>query len=106
MTNKHWTSVYEFVISLTPSKQIVLSGRGVHIFCQIKGSWYEHGGLESTEIQKKMPGFVTHIFWLGMPQGSQKCPYGNIPSISWRENSIFQIYVLKIDPNLIGKKAF
>ena len=67
MTNKHWTSVYEFVISLTPSKQIVLSGRGVHIFCQIKGSWYEHGGLESTEIQKKMPGFVTHIFWLDIP---------------------------------------
>ena len=37
-----------------------------------------HGGLESTEIQKKMPGFDTHIF---------------------------QIYVLKIDPNLIEKEA-
>ena len=22
----------------------------------------QHGGLESTEIQKKIPGFVTHIF--------------------------------------------
>ena len=63
-----------------------------------------HGGLESTEIQKKCLG-LTHIFLLGILQGSQKCPHGNIRSMSWRENSIFQIYVLKIDPNLIEKRG-
>ena len=65
-----------------------------------------HGGLESTEIQKKMPWFDTHIFWLGTPLGSQKCPNGNIPSMYWRENTIFQIYVLKIDQNLQEKEVF
>ena len=37
-----------------------------------------HGGLESIEIQKKMPGFDTHIFLLGIPKVSQKCPFLNI----------------------------
>ena len=65
-----------------------------------------HSGLKSTEIQKKMPGFDTHIFLLGTPLGSQKCPYVNIPSMAWQENSIFQIYVLKIDDNLQEKEVF
>ena len=69
-------------------------------------SSYQHGGLESTEIQKKMPRFGTYIFWSGVPQGSQKSPYGNIRSMSWRENSTFQIYVLKIDHNLQEKEGF
>ena len=38
-----------------------------------------------------MPGFDSHIFLLGKSQGSQKCPYRNIPSMSWRENSISAI---------------
>ena len=42
-----------------------------------------HGTPRSTEIQKKMPWFGTHIFWLCIPQGSQKkYPYGNISCVS------------------------
>ena len=36
---------------------------------------------------EKMPGFDTHVFWLGIPQGSQNCPNENIRSMSWREKS-------------------
>ena len=48
-----------------------------------------HGGLESTEMQKKMPGFDTHIS-LVISQGSQKSPYGNIRSMSCK---IIWLYV-------------
>ena len=65
----------------------------------IKRVQYHDGGLESTEIQKKMPGYISLL-------GSQKYPYGNIPSMSWRENSYIQIYVLKIDHSLQKKRYF
>ena len=32
----------------------------------------EHGIPKSTEIQKNIPYYGTHIFWLGVTQGSQK----------------------------------
>ena len=58
------------------------------------------------EIRKKMPGFDTHIFSLGIPQGSQKYPYENIPCVSWREIYIFLIYVLKNARILLEKWPF
>ena len=33
-------------------------------FTQVEEFFLPHGGLESTEIQKKMPGFDTHIFFI------------------------------------------
>ena len=49
--------------------------------------WFfgRYGTPRSTEIQKKMPCLGIHIFWLSIPQGSQKCPNENIWCISWRE---------------------
>ena len=32
----------------------------------------EHGIPKSTEIQKNIPYYGAHIFWLGVTQGSQK----------------------------------
>ena len=50
---------------------------------------WPHGTQKSSEIQKKMPWFGTHIFWLGIPQGSQKYPNENITCVSKRYISIF-----------------
>ena len=50
--------------------------RHQEIMVQLIGS---HGGLESIEIQKKMPGFLhPYFFLLGIPKVSQKCPFLNI----------------------------
>ena len=65
--------------------------------------FYEHGTPRSAEIQKKMPCFGTHIFLSVIPQGSQKCPFGNILCVSSREIFIFLIYVLENDMNLTEK---
>ena len=64
------------------------------------------GTPRSNEIQKKMQWFGTHIFWLGIPQGSQKYPFGNISYVSLREILIFLICVLKNDSNLTEKGVF
>ena len=56
--------------------------------------------------REKMPGYVSHIFWLGIPQGSQKCPNENIRCVSWRENAFFFILVVKMTPYLLKKAAF
>ena len=57
-------------------------------------------GLEWTEKQKKMPGFDTHIFWLGIPQGSQTYPYENTRSMTWREKSLNLSQHDEVEPNL------
>ena len=62
-----------------------------------------HGTPKRTEIEKKMPGYDTPIFRLGIPQGSQKCPSENIRCVSWRENAVFLILVVKMIPNLLEK---
>ena len=54
----------------------------------------------------KCRNFRTHIFQLGIPQGSQKYPNRNIPCVSKREILIFLIYVLKNGPKLGWKEAF
>ena len=46
--------------------------------------------LESTEIQKKCLGLTTFIFWSGMPEGSQNCPYEKVWCVSWWEISILE----------------
>ena len=44
-------------------------------------SWY-HGGLERANLQKKMPGSNTYIFYMYIPLGNKKRPNENILSIS------------------------
>ena len=53
-----------------------------------------------------MLGYDTHISWLGVPQGSQKCSNENIGCVSWRENATFLILVVKITLNLVEKAVF
>ena len=65
-----------------------------------------HGTPKRTEIEKKIPVYDTHIFWLGIPQGSQKCSNENIWCVSWRENAVFLTLVMKMTPNLLEKAAF
>ena len=65
-----------------------------------------HGIPRSIEIQKKMPSFGTHIFWLGMPQGSQKYQNENIWCVSNGEILIFLFYVLINGLNVDRKRRF
>ena len=78
----------------------------VNVIAHLPGHLPYHGFPKGTEIEKKMPGYDTHIFWLGIPQGSQKCSNENIPCVSWRENAVFLILVVKITPNLVEKAVF
>ena len=65
-----------------------------------------HGTPKRDWNREKMPGYDTHIFWLGIPQGSQKCSNENIPCVSWQDNAVFLILVGKMTPNLVEKAAF
>ena len=87
------------------------NGMASRIIILVNQIWYAwlswaHGTPRRTEIQKKMPYFGTHIFWLGIPQGSQKYPHENIPCVSKRKILIFLIYVLKNGPKLGWKEAY
>ena len=74
--NKNWFENFECNVSAIWNATITIE-KGLPTF-----SYVQHGTPRSTEIQKKMPWFGTNIFWLGIPQGSQKYPFGNISCVS------------------------
>ena len=83
---------YQYFTSLQASNSNVNAWKLTQVHWKCSFCWWfrvktkkttiSHGTPRSTEIQKKMPWFGTNIFWLGIPQGSQKYPFGNISCVS------------------------